>query len=64
MNIKMTEEILNTETQGPKTVRMYKRDRQFVGDVNNESMRLQKHNTNTIKEMSCESQSIELSPKS
>ena len=52
------------EHEGPKTVRMYKRDREFEEEANTVAKKFQKVTTNTIKEMSCESHSVEPSPKS
>jgi len=48
---------------GPKSVRMYHDDKNKK-NVNNEVHYYHKMATNTIREMSCESNSVEPSPKS
>ena len=53
----------NSENDGPKSVRMYQSDRKIDMGVNNDLQKLRKMATNTIRELSCESNS-ELSPKS
>jgi hypothetical protein len=53
----------NSENDGPKSVRMYQSDRKMDMGVNNDLQKLRKMATNTIRELSCESNS-ELSPKS
>lgn len=53
----------NSENDGPKSVRMYQSDRKMDIGVNNDLHKLRKMATNTIRELSCESNS-ELSPKS
>ncbi len=52
------------ENDGPKSVRMYQHDRKIDMGVNNELHNLRKMATNTIRELSCESNSLEPSPKS
>ena len=52
-----------SENNGPKSVRMYQHDRK-MDTVNIEVCHMRKLPTNTIRELSCESNSVEPSPKS
>lgn len=64
INAKGDRQFENTsESYGPKSVRMYQHDRK-LDSVNNEVYHMRKMQTNTIRELSCESNSVEPSPKS